>query len=333
MAKNEPQIDEEQLYTGLDYLRQGIKSTLERKNLGYLTAFSNKHDNEKGFPILRGPFLEVLEEFACTVNLRRLPEVFTLYIKYSPIAQFKRWIFTLSNKKFLAVSERAKEFEREFYFLKLKDKLFFQPILTNIAHEKFLLNLYEREKIPETITSFSTYFDDNKKLILYKDYLKKKISTVKINQELSSNTLYPVRVNYLKSFKGIKFRVTVNNGNRINHAVRISTIGETTKAKNPDKKPEPSKPFKLLEEYRSEVVEVLKKFKETKKSTNKFANISLGRINKISVLVNLPSKIKNTPVIMTFNRKKELVVTSTSGEVLKIFVVSTSPRSNWLEKK
>ena len=344
MVTKRHQIDEELLYTGLDYFREGIKSTLRHNNFGYLTAFSNKYYNGNGFDILKEPFLEILEEFNCKPNIPHFPNVFTLCIKYSPIAQFKRWIFVISNKKFIAVTEPDKEFSREFYFLSLEDNLFFQPVLTNIAHEKFLLQLYKRKKIPETTSVFNTHFDKSQKLIVYKDYLKKKISTVKIPGYLLPKRLYSIKISYIKSTMGIKFRISVNNGSKINHAVKLSSIGmgEKIQSKNSDSakkikksktvKKISTKPFKSLEEYRQEVLDILKKYQKTEKATNKFANVSLGRINKIPILINMPAKYKKETIIIDFKKKKEVVITDTKGNVLKTFFVAEVPRSNWLEK-
>ena len=330
MANKSTVVDEELLYTGLDYMRQGIRCIVESKNPGYSTAFGNKQYNEKGFTFLKKPFIEILGEFECIEKKINLPDIFHFSIKYSPIAQFKKWIFILSNKDFLRVSEWGKKFEQEFYFLKIEDNFFFQPILKNIAHEKFLLNLYQRTKIPETIINFSTYFDKSKKLFLYKDYLQKKVSTVKLSQDLILNHLYDVKVHYLKSLKGIKFRVTIN-GEKINHSIKFSS--NKNNEQNIKKSSRKKSTDKTQEEYHEEVTEILKDFKNLVKSTNKFANISIGRVNKIPILINLPRKNKNMEVVIHFNTKKEIVVTTVKGEILKTFVISTSPNSNWLQKK
>ena len=160
---NQPNIDDAQNAESLKYIKDGLQIITDNSNAGYQTAFPIKSLNNQGFTIFRDSFLKLLSEFEGVSNVKNLPDFFELKIKYSPIAQFKKWIFLISNRKFLMVSERKKEFENEFYFLFLDGNLFFQPIITNIAHEKFLLNLYDREKIPETTTTFSTFFDDKKK--------------------------------------------------------------------------------------------------------------------------------------------------------------------------
>ena len=335
-SENIPHIDEEELYTGINYVKEGIESILEYRNSGYLAAFPNKRYNQEEFILTKDLFLELLESFEIQFNTAiKLVSFFSFSIKYSPIAQFKKWIFHLSNRKFLMVSERKKEFDKDFYLLVLEGKRIFQPILCNIAHEKFLLNIYERSIIPETTTHFNLFFGDHPELILYNDYLRGKTSSMKISQKLSKNQRHNVRINYVKTDREIQYSFSIDGGRRLTHTVKLSPTKKSKILSAPIADPikSPAKTFKSSEEYHEEVIKILKSCKRMKKETNKFANISLGRVNRIPILVNLSNRHKNRKVILNFNSKKELLVSNPEKEIIKIFTVSTSPKSNWLEKK
>ena len=325
-----PKFDEKKSEDGLKYLKYGIEIIQKEANTGFLTAFPSKNLNSQGFPILREQFKTILNEYDIEFFIQEIPDFFDLFIKFSPISQFKKWIFIISNHNYLAVSERNKEIKLEFFLMILKDRYIFQPISKNIAHERFLFYLFDREKIPQTTFTFSTFFDERKRIILYKDYEKRKVSSVKVIQNLMVNKLYNVKITLIKDSKSIRLKCQVQNGKVINHSIKFGY--DKTTEKNSLLKT--TRNFKSIEEYREDVLLLIKKIKNKNSSTNKFANISLGRINKIPLLVNLPSKYKNTDVILNFNKKEKLeIFDKKKGSLLKSFHISTNPSSNWLVTK
>ncbi|MBN8215836.1 MAG: hypothetical protein J0L75_04300 [Spirochaetes bacterium] len=342
-------------------LEDGLRQIVEHKNTHFASAFMGRTGDNHAITVTRDEFMAVLDRAGILPPARNVPDRFEVTVKFSPIALFKKWIFTLSNKRFLKVSERAKEFERDFYVFIHQDYVCFQALSTNIAHEKFLVTVFERKYIPEPVrtregeapaaekkpvgdwtTEFRTYFNEEKKLVLFKDYLNRKASSVQFTQALVPGRLYDVKVSVVKDPKSAKFRVWVGGGAPVTHMIKFSGRRKATVVKS---KPSPAAAasakepesqaagFKSFEDFRKEVMDLLIKVNATKKKTNKFANISLGRVNKIPVLINLPSKYRDTQIKISLTKGQELVIFDLKDIEIRTYTVAKSPKSNWLEKK
>ncbi|MBL8994813.1 MAG: hypothetical protein JNM63_15810, partial [Spirochaetia bacterium] len=94
-------------------LEEGLRQIVLNKNPGYANAFLFRP--EEKIRISRDELLRIFDALDIIMPNRNLPDEVEISIKFSPIALFKKWIFTVSNKNFLKVTEREKEFEREFY--------------------------------------------------------------------------------------------------------------------------------------------------------------------------------------------------------------------------
>jgi hypothetical protein len=340
-------------------LEDGLRQIVEHKNTHFASAFMGRTGDNHAITLTRDEFMGVLDRAGILPPARSVPDRFAITVKFSPIALFKKWIFTLSNRRFLKVSERAKEFERDFYVFIHQDYVCFQALSTNIAHEKFLVTIFERKYIPEPVrvregespaaekkplgdwtTEFRTHFTEEKKLILYKDYLNRKASSVQFTQAIVPGRLYDIKISVVKDPKAAKFRVWVGGGAPVVHMIKFSGRRKATAvkakpalaaaAREPERE---AAAFKSFEDFRQEVLGLLHKVNGTKKKTNKFANISLGRVNKIPVLINLPSKYRDTQIKISLTKSPELIIFDLKDIEIRTYTVAKSPKSNWLEKK
>lgn len=319
-------------------LEEGLRQIVLNKNPGYANAFLFRP--EEKIRISREELLRIFDTLDIIMPNRNLPDEVEISIKFSPIALFKKWIFTVSNKNFLKVTEREKEFEREFYVFFYQDYLCFQSVTTNIAHEKFLLAVFEKKEIRDFTSEFKTYFNAEKKIVIFKDYLNRKTNSVKLSQPLLPKRLYDVKVSVNKDARSIRFKIWVNHGAPISQMIKFSKTrkveekaGKATRAAQVKEVEAPETSFKSSEDYRKEVLAMLAAVDKTKKKTNKFANVSLGRVNKIPVLINLASKYKDFPIKLQFTRNQELVIFDSKDMEVKTFAVAKNPKSNWLERK
>jgi hypothetical protein len=323
----------------------GFRLLLEQKNPGYAGAFGGRQALE-GFVYTREEFSAFLDSLGLAHPGKAFPEKFKVSVKFSPIALFKKWIFSVTNKPYLKVSEREKEYERDFYLFMHQDYYCFQALTTNIAHEKYLLGVFERKQISDFTSDFKTTFDNEKKIVVYKDYLLRKVAVLKVPQNLAAGKLHDVKIAVFKDSRLAKFRLWVNRGAPITQVIKLGKGGKVPPPEKPSKAEKVSAvskskkaaggsgaSFKSGEDFRKEAIDFIKKFHNTKKKTNKSANISLGRINKIQVLVNLAAKYKDIPVKLQFNAKNELVIFDAKDMEIKTFSVAKNPKSNWLERK
>ncbi len=332
-----------------EYFRKGLIEIINNDNSGYVPAFGSQIKNAQGIFFKIEDFKEIIESYNVLINTRSLPDEFFLKIKYSPISLFKKWIFIFTDE---GVKDKKKSgfsfdfFRKEYFLMSINNEFSFFQISSNIAHESFLFNLYKNEKLEEHNITFQTQFNDEKKLIIYKNYEKRKINTVNLPKSFNilKNRPYQVKVSVIKNPKGARFKIKINE-NKIDHLIRLEKI--TDKAKNlelsteneskvekfkmdsPDK---PKKDIASLNDLRKEVIKILKENHGSKQKTNKFANVSLGRVNKITVLINLSKKYQDQEITMFYNESNENFEIHIEEKLIKTFMVSYSPRSNWLEK-
>ncbi len=330
-----------------NYFRKGIIEIINNKNPGYFASFSSHTKNSSGIYFLKEDFKEIVESYNILFNFRILPEEFLVKIKYSPISLFKKWVFVVTNESFPSAKKANAIFRKEYFLMLINNEFNFFPISTNIAHESFLFNLYINQEVEEYNLFFQTQFKEDKKLILYKDYDKRKIFSLPLPRKFNilKNRPYNIRVSVIKNLIGARFKIKINE-NKIEHVIRFSKkldnknlelqTSISSKKNQPLKKSSPA--FLSQEEnqginyYRKKVIEILKKNHNQNSKTNNFANISLGRVNRIMVLINLSKKHKEKDIHMSFNEKNETFEIYQSDKLIKTFMVSYSPKSNWLEK-
>lgn len=354
--------------TGIDfsdereyYFSSAIEKVIQNGNTGYLPAFYNSLINNEGIRFNLENFKNVMDENDVLYNWKVFPAEFIVTIRFSPIAFFKKWILSITNKPFIKVSEynTPKMFEREFFFLFIDTQLYLFPVTNNLSHERFLYRLYFKSNFKEKNITFSTYFNDQKKLVVYRDYYRHKISTIPFpGKNFVKNKLYPIRISVIKGDGIIRYLIYVNN-QKINHNTRIERNTKIPVAKVeersevvasesepiakqeilvPVKKASKKKSTKTksekinLADCRREVLQLLAKNHQKEFETNKFANVSLGRMFSIPVLVNLSQKYKNIKIKLVFKSKEEVLQVFSDDTVVKTFSVSFSPKSNWLER-
>ena len=325
-----------------EYFRKGIVEIINNKNPGYVPAYGSPIRNGKGILFKFEDFKEIIESYNILINLRSLPDKFLIKIKYSPISLFRKWIFTMTDE---GIEEKKATpynfFKKEYFLLAINDEFNFFPISSNIAHENFLLNLYNNQLVEEYNLSFQTFFTDVKKMVLFKDYSKRKVFTLNIPREFNiiKGRPYNIKVSVIKNLKGARFKLKIN-GNKIEHLIRFSSSSRIGVGANSSKNLVKKEAGLIGEEknltinnFRKEVIKTLKENHARESKTNKFANISLGRINRIMVLVNLSQKYKNKKIKMIFDEMSEtLKIYNEDEKLVKSFMISYSPKSNWLEK-
>lgn len=335
------------------YFSSGIERIIQNGNTGYLPAFFNSLINEEGIRYTQESFKKIMDDNDVLCNWKVLPLDFQITIRLSPIALFKKWVIQISNRPLIKISEygTSKMYEREFFFIFIEDQIYLFPITNNLSHERFLYRLYFRESFKEKNITFNTYFNDQRKLIVYKDYYKRKVYTVPFpGKNFIKNKLYSVRISVIKDENVIRYLIFVN-GQKITHMVKVgkrskvlaklenpSAIvdkidGIDIKSKAKSKKRRISGDEKLsLADFRREVIDILCKSHQKEFETNKFANVSLGRTHSVPILINLSQKYKNIQIKLFFKSKEEILQIFSGSQLIKTFSVSFSPKSNWLER-
>ena len=384
------------LHSDIDYLRLSLASIIEASNPGNLAAFQDSNRNREGMLFEKDDFIAAMEEKNIYINPSGYPEEFMVMLKYSPISLFKKWIMILSNQVLLKTKEKhTRPFRREFFFYKQdKDNYYFYPLATNATHERFLLTVYEKPVIVDQHFNFKTFFNEEKKLVLYKNYHKRKVASLFFDKKaiIIPGQLYAVSVHVNKTPYRINYRVTVqhvksdisyeiwlhkdkagilrkeerdkilldqqqsegeskNVKEKSTHqkAELTSNLGaddnkhiddknKKFKLQKRDSKPAPAKGNNVsaeqLQIYRNDVIALINRFSKEVHRTNKFGNISLGRIFKTPILINLSSRYKNAYINIDYNDATSIVsIKDKEGKVLKSFKLSIDPKSNWLESK
>ncbi len=308
------------------YIQKGIKNIEDTDNAGYLPAFPSNFMNEKGFPFDKNTLTEVLDETISSLNIQDFPENFIVKVKKSSLALFKHWLVEVSNRELLPIIERSHAFHKMYFFMFLPTGLTLIPLTSNTAHELFLLNVYNRKKVNQYEYSFKTSATAEHKLIIYKDYANKKISTVKLKKSgMRKEQRFDISV--LREDNNLKFKINVDDKYLLNHSISFKRSARVAVAGNKAKK--------NLEAHLQEVIDIVKKHAEAPCKTNNSANISLGRVRSIPILLTLPGKglYKNTEIQLSFREKDKLVqVHDLKGTLIKTMVLAFPPKSNWLKK-
>lgn len=327
VEKNEMLLNEVASIKEIDYFSDGLGLMFEHESCGYLPAFPSESLNQKGIFFKKEDFEDLLNDLDVKCNLASLPDYFRVFIKYSPIVLFKYWIFTISNVDKVKISERSSAFERDYFFLIIDDFPQLFSITTNIAHERFLANLYWQQEIPIRRVTFSTFLQQGKKLVVYRDYRERKVSTVSVKKALQINKIYPISIVFMKTADRIKFSVQIDGGDKINHVVRLKKSVKEAGKERLKKDTE-----EILKKYRDEAIGIVEKMNGETRELNKHANLSLGRVNKVPILINLPRKNANITIHLSFDKEKEvLTIWDESKKEIKSFQIASAPKSNWLE--
>ncbi len=321
----------------LEYFIEGLDSILSSGNVGRLGAFQNKNFNDKGFLFEKEDFINLLKQKSISISDVTLPQKFLVKIKFSPISLFKKWIFYISNDSLLKISERKDRFEKDFFLYEKGGIYSFFMLTTNIAQERFLYHLYEKEDLKDYQIHFNLAFDENRKLILYKDYLNKKEYGIFLDESIPIRKLQKIEMIIDKDSQGISYTLCTGCLKRSYYFFDLKEDEKKLK-KLDELKPVKKKSMKLSNQVLPEknYVEIdafLKSFDGINKSTNQFANISLGRINRIPVLINLSNSYKNTLIVIKYHEENRVLnILDQKGSVIKSFLVSKNPKSNWLKR-
>ncbi|BBM89370.1 hypothetical protein COTS27_01069 [Spirochaetota bacterium] len=322
---NVPEINQEHIR----YLETGIFNIIRTNNCASLDSFRSDLLNSQGIFLDKETLRSIFEEmFEASFNFSLIPEQFIITIRKSPIALFKRWIFNISDKPLLSILHRSSGTERDFFPLILKKQLNITPITSNIAHERFLISVYSRKKLEEYKIALSTQLIEGKKLVIYKDYAKKKISTLTLKKPLLPNKVYPISIVVKREPSKIKFHVTIANKHAADHVIKFkrSSVSSAHERKLLESN-------KFYDENRKKVINIIKGFDNQTVKTNNYANISLGRVAKIPILITLPERTKNanTEVKILFSEKQKIIkVRNKNNEILKTVTICNPPKSNWL---
>ena len=309
-----------------DYLSEGLAQMIEHENCGYLPAFPSEKKNTKGLFLPSDDFIALLEDSEVKFSLSGIPSQFKLYIKYSPIALFKRWIFHISTVDLLKISERKDAYNRDFFFLILEDIPHLFPMTSNVAHESFLESIYLKNSEEVVHHSFSCPLVTGKKLVIYKDYKNRKVSSVTFTKIVKPKKMHNFKVSYAKSQQNIRFNILVDNKHKFKHLVRLKKEEEKGKKVEAD-----ANLLKKLGDYRLKSQKLLEEVHEKNMESNRHANISLGRVNKVPLLVNLPKRFADTTVFLKYNKSTETLEIYYDEKLIKSFQISPSPKSNWLK--
>ena len=326
----------------LQYFEEGIKTIISTENTGTLMAFQDQDLNQKGLFLNKIDFLGILETHRIEFPIKNIPNKFVLNIKYSPISFFKKWIFCLSNHALLKMSERINQYEVEFFIYHQNNHYVITSLSTNVAHERFLYCLHQKETLDKHQATFKTTFDEKGSIILYKDYILITEHPI-IVKHVKPNKIYTLQIEVTKTIKDITYRLKIEHlpikmytfslmPNKMNFKEVRLPKQASIPLKSPSKIEVFAKPSINMEKDHQEVIQLIKAFHETSRLTNKFANIALGRVNKIPVLVNLASHYKDTLVTMKYENEK-LSIHNQKQKLIKSLVISKFPKSNWLIKE
>ncbi len=323
---NTPELNHEHI----SYLEKGFFDIIKNDNCASLEAFPSDVLNKRGIFLTDEAFKQIASTFEADCNFSLVPSKFILSIRKSPISLFKRWIFCISEKPLLSISQRAYGSERDFFPLFLKNRLNIVPITTNIAHERFLLAVYSRKKLEKYTVDLHTQLSDGKKLVIYKDYAKKKISTLTFRKTLLRNKAYPINITVMRELGKIKFKVVVAKKYTAEHS-----IGFKKPISSSELERDLYENKRLYEENEKKVLAIMKKHDGRKMQTNNYANIALGRVARVPILITLPDRERNANISVSLHyitKTRQLEVKDVHGNIVKMVTVSTPPKSNWLKR-
>lgn len=322
------------------YFQNGLLKIIEQKNYGCLSVFLDKELNKKGFEFTREKFMDLLDDFGLLIDETvPLPERFIVGVAYGSVAGFNKWIFSIFNKKFTMRSDKSAHFDKSFYLIASESTHKFIPIQYNVIYEKFLLNLYEKKRIKKTFLKFNLVLESSD-FVLYKDYKNGRKIAIEVDADMrkSFDGRVEVKMMYARNPKAIEYRIKLGE-RRYKYSLTFNEDGSfqgeggVWKHKKSPSKTSKKKKSAAENELFDKVIEMIESACGRKMLANQHANISLGRVGGIQVLVNLPvKKFANTEIDFKLINKEELQILK-GGAIIKVLYLTRTPKSNWLVGK
>ena len=323
------------------YLYEGLcdfTDSIDEFGMSRKTFFSFKNDklNEQGILLEKKELLDVLKKNNISfLKESILPSSFHIFIEKSPIIHFRKWLITVDNRRL--IKNKALLFNEKYFVAYLgSSKFIFSKVIHNISHESCLYSIYfSREGVSRTC-SFRFSSQDSK-ITIYRNYKNDKLVKIDIPKINKKNKFYVnilVNITFSVGKKNIiKYKIIID-GKELYYNIRLNDLKLLKKSSdkffNEDKI--------LLEEgevsEKKIITDILSKFHDQKMKTNDFSNISLGRVAKVPVLVNLSKRYQNTEVLLQYDEEQKIldVLSARDKLFIKSFKVADNVKSNWLEK-
>ena len=319
------------------YFAQALETISNGNTSIYFDAFSKKKINNEGIEFTKEELLFIFKQVEIQIHtevVNNIPNKFKIYIKSSPLSNFRKWIFTLSNKNHLK-SNSQEGYQKDFFLKNVDSSLYFIDILYNLAHEKMLSYLYDNLTIEHYSQNLLMRIPANGQIIIYRNYLKDKV--FKMELILSKNTNLKkfldsnINIYVVKNATSIKYKISVNNFTERIYVLNLKAGSVTKKSSTTAIKNEFTDDF--FRESRENVIKLVMEYDGKNLETNQFGNVSLGRVAKIPILVNLSKKNANIKVDLKFDQEKQNLAIFHNDKKIKAFTIMQTLKSNWLEKE
>lgn len=322
------------------YFYEGLKNIIRSTDKAGLScrsfsSFKNEKFNAEGILFNREEFLDVLKKVKISfLNAKNIPKTFYVYIQKSPIIHFRKWLISIENSKLIKTKRDI--FDVKYFVSYLRSNRFtFSQINRNISYESSLHMIYFCEDGINKNCSFR-FSPDKSKMTIYRDYQNDKTVEIDLPKSLSkrilSNQFFLVNISFIRSKSVLKYKIKINDTEQYFN-LKVSELKLLKKSSDKFFSED-----ELLEDtidsQKKTITDILLRCNNKKFETNDFSNISLGRVAKVPILVNLSKKYKNIEVHLKYSEKEEVlnVFAKDNKELIKSFRVAEDVKSNWLEK-
>ena len=318
------------------YFAQALETISKGSASIYFDAFKKKNINQAGVDFTKKELLFIFKQLKVKIHsavAEEIPDCFKIYIKNSPLSNFRKWIFKISNQSYLKNKDPSL-YEQDFFLKKTDQHLYFFNIICNLAHEKMLSHIYDATTIDHYFQTLSMKIPSDNRIIIYRNYLTDEIFKMDLIVSKETNLKRfldsDIKLNIVKTQSAVKYKVSIDNFNERIYALNLKEKSLIKKSSTILTKDEFSDDFFI--QSRKKVMELIEKHNGEVMETNKFGNISLGRVSKTPILINLSKKNANIKIALQFDREAEILNILYEEEIIKTFTIMKYLKSNWLEK-
>lgn len=299
------------------------------------SSFKNEKINTEGILFSREEFLQVLKKVKISfLSAKNIPKTFNVYIQKSPIIHFRKWLISIDNRKL--IKTKRDFFDIKYFVSYLRNnKFMLSQVNYNISYESSLYTMYSSEDSVSKNCAFR-FSLTKPKFTIYRDYQNNKTVEIdlpkSISKKILSSQTFLANIFFIRNKSVLKYKIKINDTEQY-YNLKVSEL-KLLKKSNDKFFNEDELSDDTINSQKNTITDILLKCNNQKFKTNDFSNISLGRVAKVPILVNLSKKYKNIEVHIKYNEKEEVldVFAKNKKELIKSFRVAEDVKSNWLEK-
>ena len=132
-----------------------------------------------------------------------------------------------------------------------------------------------------------------------------KIDLPKLNQKKLSNKNILINLFFIKNKDVIKYKIIINEKYPLYYSLKLDELKLMKKSNDKFFKEGKNLSEEDMRLNKKKITDILIKNNDKEFKTNDFSNISLGRVAKIPILINLSKKYKNISVYLKYDKKKK----------------------------